>query len=111
MSIAFDGDQQFTDWIALNKDIDEIAGGQTPCRNAPDVWFPRMAGSGYDDMINYELRDANQAKQLCLTTCEVLQQCRTYALKHGEMEGIWGGMSFSDRRRYWREQRLAKKAS
>lgn len=109
MSSMFGAKEQLTDWIALNRDIDEIAGGQTPCRSAPDVWFPRTANSGYDDAMDNELRDAKQAKQLCLTNCEVVMQCRAYALKHEEMEGVWGGMNFGERREFWRKKRSAQR--
>lgn len=109
MSSMFSAGQQFTDWLALNDAIDEIAGGQTPCRSAPDVWFPRKTGAGYDQAVDNELRDAAQARELCLTSCEVLMQCRAYALKHEEMDGVWGGMNYRERRDFIRAKRTAQR--
>lgn len=108
MSSMFSAGEQLTDWLALNDAIDEIAGGQTPCRSAPDVWFPRTTGSGHDSIMDNELRDAKQAKQLCITNCEVMLQCRNYALKHEEMDGVWGGMNFGERRAFLRAKRSAQ---
>lgn len=101
----FTSSQQLTDWLALCDTIDEVAGGQTPCRSAPDVWFPRKTGDGYDQSVTNELRDAAQARELCRTSCEVIAQCRAYALKHEEMEGVWGGLNYRERRDIIRARR------
>ena len=111
MSAAFGGAEQLKDWLALNDAIDEIAGGQTPCRNAPDVWFPNQPGINRNQLVTSEPKNAISAKNLCRTRCEVMLQCREYALKHEEMDGVWGGMNYADRKQYWREMRDAKKAS
>lgn len=37
------------------------------------------------------------ATAIC-STCPVIHQCRTYALFHGEMSGVWGGLTASQLR-------------
>ncbi|WP_082931472.1 WhiB family transcriptional regulator [Rhodococcus qingshengii] len=44
------------------------------------------------------IRRERHAKRIC-ATCPVLVQCRTYALYAGEVYGVWGGTSESERRR------------
>jgi len=39
-----------------------------------------------------------RAKAVC-ATCQVLDECRSYALKAGEADGIWGGLTPEERRR------------
>ncbi|MFD2355808.1 WhiB family transcriptional regulator [Nonomuraea ferruginea] len=39
-----------------------------------------------------------RAKAVC-ATCQVLTECRSYALKAGEADGIWGGLTPEERRR------------
>ena len=82
--------EQMRDWQKLNLDIDDI-GGQVPCRQAPDLFYPE-GGDGT------AVSDSQMAKKAC-QSCEVLNQCATYALKYREEYGIWGGMSFNDRKK------------
>ncbi|MEW9546861.1 WhiB family transcriptional regulator [Nonomuraea sp. NPDC050783] len=59
------------------------------CRSSdPDLFFP-LAPS--------PLQEA-RAKAVC-AGCQVLQECRSYALRAGEPEGIWGGLTPQERRR------------
>lgn len=51
-----------------------------------DWWFPER----------YVTREAKLAKAVC-AQCPVKEPCLAFAVKNGE-EGIWGGMSFRDRR-------------
>jgi WhiB family redox-sensing transcriptional regulator len=44
------------------------------------------------------------AKKAC-GKCEVIQACAAYALKHKEEFGIWGGMSYTDRKEIWRKNK------
>ena len=53
----------------------------------PDAFFPDKGGS------------SRPAKQIC-GRCSVSSSCLAYALEHGIREGIWGGMSPSERRQY-----------
>jgi WhiB family redox-sensing transcriptional regulator len=58
----------------------------------PDTWFPDKGGS------------IAEAKRICFA-CEVRVECLTYALGHGERHGVWGGLSYPQRRRHpqWQE--------
>ena len=44
------------------------------------------------------------AKRVCMA-CEVRAECLAYALEHGERHGVWGGLSYPQRRRHpeWQE--------
>jgi hypothetical protein len=84
----------------------EIAGGQTPCMQHPDAWFPDKTTDNLDNYLGVH-RDSG-ARELCKTSCEILLQCRAYALKHHETIGIWGGLSYMERKVIWSEQHRAK---
>ncbi|WP_113701453.1 WhiB family transcriptional regulator [Nonomuraea lactucae] len=59
------------------------------CRSSdPELFFP-LAPSPAQEA---------RAKAVC-ATCQVLEQCRSYALRAGESEGIWGGLTPAERRR------------
>lgn len=59
------------------------------CRSSdPDLFFP-LAPS--------PLQEA-RAKAVC-ARCPVIDECRSYALREGETEGIWGGLTPQERRR------------
>jgi len=88
----FDSYERLRDWFELNDQIDVIA-GQIPCRQAPDLYFPEV-GDGMAASI------AKMAKQAC-NTCEVVNQCKIYAIKHKEEYGIWGGTTPNDRKEIW----------
>jgi WhiB family redox-sensing transcriptional regulator len=53
----------------------------------PDAFFPDKGGS------------SRPAKQIC-GRCSVRLACLSYALENGIREGIWGGLSPSERRQY-----------
>lgn len=42
--------------------------------------------------------DARPAKKICCR-CDVREQCLKYALETNQQSGIWGGLSFGERRR------------
>jgi|FLYN01.1.fsa_nt_gi WhiB family redox-sensing transcriptional regulator len=44
------------------------------------------------------------AKRICMG-CGVRQECLEYALRRGEAEGIWGGLTPAERRRLARSRR------
>ena len=52
----------------------------------PEAFYPEKGGSTV------------QAKRVCLA-CPVRSQCLSYALKHDERFGIWGGLSERERRK------------
>ncbi|MEV4168550.1 WhiB family transcriptional regulator [Nonomuraea sp. NPDC049709] len=59
------------------------------CRSSdPDLFFP---------LAPTPLQEA-RAKAVC-ASCQVMQECRAYALRAGESEGIWGGLTPEERRR------------
>jgi hypothetical protein len=52
----------------------------------PEAFFPEKGGS------------TREAKRIC-ESCEVRDECLSYALENDERFGIWGGMSEMERRR------------
>ncbi|MGW5042149.1 WhiB family transcriptional regulator [Streptomyces parvulus] len=60
--------------------------GDEPCRQDPDFWFPEQG-------VN-----AGPPKAFC-HTCPALTDCRAWALANPHLtgEGIWGGMSRTER--------------
>lgn len=56
------------------------------CRHADvELFFPERGGS------------PDAAKHVC-ARCPVQRQCRDYALADGTLRGVWGGLSFRERR-------------
>ncbi|MGW2051760.1 WhiB family transcriptional regulator [Streptomyces sp. NPDC001858] len=56
----------------------------------PDLFFPvGRTGPALDQI--------DEAKAVC-GRCPVMQQCRDWAVEAGQVEGIWGGMTESERR-------------
>lgn len=52
----------------------------------PEAFFPEHGGT------------TKPAKAIC-ARCDVAQECLEYALRTGQTEGIWGGVSARDRRK------------
>jgi WhiB family transcriptional regulator, redox-sensing transcriptional regulator len=63
-------------------------GGKCAGAKDPDAWFDAPPFS--------HAHARQQAADLC-HGCEVLEQCRTYALQAGEEFGVWGGLCEVDR--------------
>src|SRR6185436_9985679 len=61
----------------------------------PEAWYPDKGESNRD------------AKRTCLA-CPVPGECLSYALKHDERFGVWGGMSERERRKLKRRPPLAE---
>jgi WhiB family transcriptional regulator, redox-sensing transcriptional regulator len=63
------------------------------CRKHPDInWFPIRGG-------RYPRLDTAAAKRVC-ASCLVRPDCLEWALSFGpDLEGVWGGLSQTDRRR------------
>jgi WhiB family transcriptional regulator, redox-sensing transcriptional regulator len=60
---------------------------QARCLQAePDTFFPEKGGS------------TREAKRIC-ASCEVRDECLSYALENDERFGIWGGLSERERRK------------
>lgn len=51
----------------------------------PDMFFPEKGG-----------KEAAAAKRVC-GSCDVTAQCLAYALRTGQADGIWGGLSARQR--------------
>ncbi|MFE1441125.1 WhiB family transcriptional regulator [Streptomyces sp. NPDC058739] len=67
-------------------------------------WRSRAACVGEDPELFFPLSDsaaseaqAAQARAVC-RRCPVLVSCRTWAIDHGEDDGIWGATTASQRR-------------
>jgi hypothetical protein len=93
------------DQLVAAKNLADLAykEGPVPCENDPDFWFPEKSADtlpGYANLHN----TAPYAKDICNNQCPIVLQCRAYALKHHEMTGVWGGMSYLDRKVIWSRQ-------
>jgi WhiB family redox-sensing transcriptional regulator len=62
-------------------------------------WGDRAACRGADLSVFFPARgeSAGPARQVC-AGCPVRQPCLEFALGHGEVHGIWGGLTVRDRR-------------
>ena len=62
-------------------------------------WRDRAACRGTDLTVFFPGRgeSAEPARQVC-AGCPVRQPCLEFALRHGEVHGIWGGLTERDRR-------------
>ena len=89
----------------LADEVERVGG--VPCQDRPDRWFPLR---GKDVQVGHA-SDAGNAKKLCITVCPLVLHCRAYALEHQEMEGIWGGLSYMDRKLIWRSKGIVQTAS
>ncbi len=72
------------------------------CRSAePDLFFPISATSASGATIQ-------RAKQVC-ASCPVSAQCLSYALRHRQEQGIWGGLTDDERRLLSRRQAASER--
>lgn len=55
----------------------------------PDLWYPEQGGN------------SKRPVKLC-RTCPVMAECLADALVRREQDGVWGGMTETDRKRAWR---------
>ncbi|MGP4085969.1 WhiB family transcriptional regulator [Streptomyces sp. KR55] len=62
----------------------------------PDLFFP-IGNTGPT------LEQIDEAKAVC-RRCPVVEQCLDWAIQVGQVEGIWGGMTDSERRAVRRRQ-------
>jgi WhiB family redox-sensing transcriptional regulator len=58
----------------------------------PDLWFPEQGQAAM----------ARAAKAIC-AACPVRAECLGYALRRGEVHGIWGGLDYIQRRQWQRQ--------
>jgi hypothetical protein len=94
--------EDFTRWLMdPEADVDAAMGletlvhrpawmSQAACRGMPaTVFFPDLGHT------------AEEARQVC-RTCPVQGKCLSYADADSELDGVWGGTSGKERRRYRR---------
>ena len=62
----------------------------------PDLFFPVATGTAAS-------REAVRAQRVC-AGCRVRQQCLDFAMRNGEMHGIWGGTTPEERQRARRQR-------
>jgi WhiB family transcriptional regulator, redox-sensing transcriptional regulator len=65
----------------------------------PDLFFPVATGA-------VAARDMKRAQQVC-ARCQVRQECLDFAMRTGEMHGIWGGTTPEERIRARRQRNRA----
>jgi hypothetical protein len=71
--------------------------GAPPCSETdPDSFFAvdQLDGSMHPNRVSYPME--REAKLMC-AACPYQIACLTYALKHPEEQGIWGGTTERDR--------------
>jgi hypothetical protein len=87
---------QYHAWIKLQDVIEETIGyDHLPCAQAPDLYHPSNEDKYY----------ANMAIAAC-NDCPIKLPCATYAIAY-EKEGIWGGLSASERIRIRRSGKIS----
>jgi len=62
----------------------------------PEIFFPGKGGS------------TREAKSVCMA-CPVRQECLDWAVRTGQPDGVWGGMSVRERREYAQAHRIVAK--
>ena len=72
---------------------DDFAGTPACAELDPELFFPEI---GQD-------AKARKAKAVC-AGCEIREACRDYAVRRGEVFGVWGGTSPMERRQMRRAQ-------
>jgi len=76
---------------------DEV--GETGCESYPEAFFPEDS----EDRVD-EFWKRKEAKKLC-EACPMKMQCLEYALEADERYGIWGGLTYLQRRKLSRGNR------
>jgi hypothetical protein len=84
---------QYADW-QFDPEFPPSWHRQALCRAVDtEVFFPAD-----EECSPQRLHRERIAKAIC-AACPVRQQCAVHALAHGELHGVWGGLSEGDRRR------------
>lgn len=85
------------DWrdaIQPDPDLDMSWQNSAKCRGAdPDLFFPGQSGSD------------KKAKEIC-ENCPVENECLKYAFRTNQRFGIWGKLTWEERRKLLRKQAL-----
>lgn len=93
----FGSAQKRQDWLKLADAVAEIGPDHIPCSQAPDLYYP-------DAEDGHAAHYVRLAKMAC-KKCPLLNMCATYAIKHREEYGVWGGMSPGERKALRRNAR------
>ena len=67
-----------------------------------DTWWHHAACRGSDPEVFHPVRgdtDGTKAALAICAACPVKDDCLTYAMKHREMQGVWGGLSANQRKK------------
>lgn len=74
------------------------------CQSAdPDIFFP-LSGSGASTS------QISEARRIC-ARCTVRRECLDFAMRNGEMHGIWGGTTPEDRVRARRQETARRRTA
>lgn len=85
--------------MALTDAFDDDWRAQAACRDMDTaIFFPETD------------EDAGAAKAVC-ASCPVQQACLDFAMKNRQEEGVWGGMTQTERRRLRRRRQEAARAA
>ena len=77
---------------------------RSACRDEdPELFFP--IGNTGPALLQIE-----EAKQVC-RSCEVIEECLSWALESGQDAGVWGGLSEDERRALKRRRQRANAAA
>ena len=68
----------------------------------PDLFFPLATGVA-------AAREMAKAQRIC-AGCRVRQECLDFAMRSGEMHGIWGGTTPEERTRARRQRNRGRRA-
>jgi WhiB family transcriptional regulator, redox-sensing transcriptional regulator len=92
---------------AISTERDAVRGDR-----APDSWQDDAACRGSDTSVFFPASeaDAGAAQAIC-ATCPVAEACLEYAIATRQPDGVWGGLTPSERHRLLRRrQKAARKA-
>lgn len=83
--------------------------GVPPCATVdPEAYFPDVQRKDLDTgraQYTGSSAEVKLAKKLCLD-CPYISDCLEFALKNNELYGIWGGLTYQERRVVKQKRRL-----
>lgn len=74
------------EWLQLQAVLTVV---EPPCRADPEAWFATRARPADAEVQAWAVASC--------AGCPALDPCRAYAVAAGERDGVWGGLSPSDR--------------
>lgn len=84
---------------ALLQDKDNNWGQDSACQNDPVFW---MDAPKEDGKLRRQINE--HCKAVC-RDCPVLYPCRNYAIEFPEPDGVWGGMTWYERKEFRKARR------